>query len=167
MPRSFSTSHGRRSDPKLFNVPNDLQPNTFSGEGDERAHLDVDLSMSIHTWSSIPGRPAVNVKQERTIEATWTTPSDLEAAHAWMRQDKANRMVEGEQRFPWGHNQILWERVDKSKPIGFTCVGGQRWLSFYPEAEQPGGCLHNYTGDEFKRHYSPEFPFFEGCGRGR
>ena len=49
MPRSFSTSHGRRSDPKLFNVPNDSHPNTFSGEGDERAHLDVDLQTLVDT----------------------------------------------------------------------------------------------------------------------
>ena len=57
-------------------------------------------------------------------------------------------------RFPWGQDQVLWERVDKSKPIGFTDGGGIRWLSFYPEAErgrggpgacEPGGGLHNYT----------------------
>ena len=64
-------------------------------------------------------------------------------------------------RFPWGQDQVLWERVDKSKPIGFTDGGGIRWLSFYPEAErgrggpgpcEPGGCLHNYTAsDEFKK----------------
>ena len=70
-------------------------------------------------------------------------------------------MVECVQRFPWGQDQVLWERVDKSKPIGFTDGGGIRWLSFYPEAErgrggpgacEPGGCLHNYTAsDEFKK----------------
>ena len=47
MPRSFSTSHGRRSDPKLFNVPNDLQPNTFSGEGDERPRTSAHALMSM------------------------------------------------------------------------------------------------------------------------
>ena len=50
MPHSFSSEHGRRSDPKLFNVPNDSHVhNTLGGEGDERPHLDVDLQMLVDT----------------------------------------------------------------------------------------------------------------------
>ena len=49
MPHSFSTAHGRRSDPKLFNVPNDSHLNTLFGEGDERAYLDVDLQILVDT----------------------------------------------------------------------------------------------------------------------
>ena len=49
MPRSFSSWHGRRADPRLFNVPNDSDPNSFSGEGDERTHLDVDLETLVDT----------------------------------------------------------------------------------------------------------------------
>ena len=46
MPRSFSTWHGRRPDPKLFSVPSDSTPPNSHGEaldkvGDES--LDVDL----------------------------------------------------------------------------------------------------------------------------
>ena len=106
--------------------------------------------MAMQTWDNMGGWPDANVKQVRTLEPGWFTPSDWEAAHAWMQQDKANRVIEGVQRVPYGHNQVLWERVDKSKPIGFTRGGGVRWLSFYPEAEQLGGCMHNYTGDSFR-----------------
>ena len=108
--------------------------------------------MAMQTWQPLPGWPGANAEKVRTIKATWTAASDVKEAHAWMQQDKANRVIEGVQRFPYGHDQVLWARVDKSKPIGFECTKlGVRWLSFYPEAEQPGGCLHNYTGDEFKK----------------
>ena len=47
---SSPNEHGRRSDPKLFNVPNDSHVhNTLGGEGDERPHLDVDLQMLVDT----------------------------------------------------------------------------------------------------------------------
>ena len=87
--------------------------------------------------------PDANAKQV-------STHKNWEEADAWMQQDKANRVIEGVQRAPYGHSQVLKERVDKSKPIGFTCGAGIRWLRFYPEAEQLGGCLHNYTGDKFR-----------------
>ena len=108
--------------------------------------------MAMKTWSPIVGRPGANANQVRTLEPGWFTPSDWDEAHAWMQQDKANRVIEGVQLVPYGHKQVLWERVDKSKPIGFTRGGllGRSWLSFYPEAEQLGGCLHNYTGDSFR-----------------
>ena len=48
MPRSFSSWHGRRPDPKLFNVPNDSPPNAHLGEG-EHDHLDVDLQTLVDT----------------------------------------------------------------------------------------------------------------------
>jgi hypothetical protein len=48
MPRSFSSWHGRRPDPKLFNVPNDSPPNALLGEG-EHDHLDVDLQTLVDT----------------------------------------------------------------------------------------------------------------------
>ena len=125
---------------------------------------------AMQTWA-IPGWPGANAKRERTITPPgwspwnlgmgWSPARDMLEAHAWMGQDMSNRMVECVQRFPWGQDQVLWERVDKSKPIGFTDGGGIRWLSFYPEAErgrggpgpcEPGGCLHNYTAsDEFKK----------------
>ena len=124
----------------------------------------------MQTWA-IPGWPGANAKRERTITPPgwspwnlgmgWSPARDMLEAHAWMGQDMSNRMVECVQRFPLGQDQVLWERVDKSKPIGFTDGGGIRWLSFYPEAErarggpgacEPGGCLHNYTAsDEFKK----------------
>ena len=49
MTRSFSTVHGRHSDPKHFNVPNDSHMNTLFGEGDERAYLAVDLQTLVDT----------------------------------------------------------------------------------------------------------------------
>ena len=66
MPRSFSTSHGRRSDPKLFNVPNDSHPNTFSGEGDERAHLDVDLQTLVDTLLGPEDSAALSASKKPT-----------------------------------------------------------------------------------------------------
>ena len=48
MPRSFSSWHGRRPDPKLFNVPNDSPPNPLALEG-EHDHLDVDLQTLVDT----------------------------------------------------------------------------------------------------------------------
>ena len=108
--------------------------------------------MAMQMWNPMVGWPGANAKQVRTLEPGWFTPSDWDEAHAWMQKDKANRLIEGVQRAPYGHNQVLWERVDKSKPIGFTRGGllGRSWLSFYPEAEQLGGCMHNYTGDSFR-----------------
>ena len=45
----------------------------------------------------------------------------------------------------WEDKQVLWERVDKNKPSGFTpCrTDGTAYpkLNFYPEARWPGGCL--------------------------
>ena len=51
-----------------------------------------------------------------------------------MQQDKANRVIEGVKRAPWGQDQLLWERVDKSKPIKLDLYLGigivpSRWLS--------------------------------------
>ena len=69
MPRSFSTSHGRRSDPKLFNVPNDSHPNTFSGEGDERAHLDVDLQTLVDTLLGPEDSAALSASKKPTGSA--------------------------------------------------------------------------------------------------
>ena len=67
-------------------------------------------------------------------------------------RQKANRVVEGVQLaglIGGHHKQVEWERVDKSKPFGFSAKGhttGTRWLKsllpvYYPEANQPGGCL--------------------------
>ena len=81
--------------------------------------------------------PSANAKQV-------STHKNWEEADAWMQQDKANRVVEGVQQYLWGHKQVEWERVDKSKPFGFSAKGhtaGTRWLNYYPEANQPGGCL--------------------------
>ena len=125
-------------------------------------------AMSIQTWDfqGINRLFGANAKRERTIEPgwlPWAFLSDVKEAQAWMQQDKANRVIEGVQRVPYGHNQVLWERVDKSKPIGFTRGGGVRWLSFYPEAEQLGGCLHNYTGDKFRKEME-HLEFRKGLG---
>ena len=49
MPRSFSSWHGRRPDPKLFNVPNDSPPNGLPVEGEQSDHLDVDLQTLVDT----------------------------------------------------------------------------------------------------------------------
>ena len=49
MPRSFSSWHGRRPDPKLFNVPNDSPPNGLPVEGEQSDHLDVDLQSLVDT----------------------------------------------------------------------------------------------------------------------
>ena len=49
MPRSFSSWHGRRPDPKLFNVPNDSPPNGPPVEGEQNDHLDVDLQTLVDT----------------------------------------------------------------------------------------------------------------------
>eukprot|EP00964_Phaeocystis_antarctica_P108070 scaffold72715_cov51-Phaeocystis_antarctica.AAC.2 len=101
--------------------------------------------MAMKQWDTLLGWPGANAKHVRTLEPGWFTPSDWDEAHTWMQKDKANRVIEGVQRVPYGHNQVLWERVDKSKPIGFTRGPGARWLSFYPEAEQLGGCLHDVS----------------------
>ena len=84
-------------------------------------------------------------------------------------------MIECVQPFAYGHNQVLWERVDKSRSVGFvrraTVRGAHsklplerwltvRWLSFYPEAEQPGGagCLHGnllWPEEIISREFAP------------
>ena len=48
MPRSFSTPHGRRADPKLFNVP-DSHIHSFSNGGDERA---MEMTQPPATWET-------------------------------------------------------------------------------------------------------------------
>ena len=109
--------------------------------------------MSIQTWDfqGINRLFGANAKRERTIEPgwlPWAFLSDVKEAQAWMQQDKAKRVIEGVQRAPYGQDQLLWERVDKSKPIKLdlylgTGIVPSRWLSFYPEANEPEGCLHN------------------------
>ena len=37
-----------------------------------------------------------------------------------IQEDRANRMIECVQPFAYGHNQVLWERVDKSRSVGFV-----------------------------------------------
>lgn len=106
----------------------------------------------VSTMQSCPARagwPSANAKQAGTITAGWFAASDVEKAHTWMQQDKVNRIVEGVQLFPYGHKHVLWERVDKTKPIGFTKGGGTHWLDYYPEANQPGGILWDsgFEGD--------------------
>ena len=77
------------------------------------------------------GWPRDNAKQ--------STHKNRGEAHAWMEQDKANRVVEGV--------QIGWELVDKSKPFVFGRSNlpwggnGTSSLNYHPEANQPGGCL--------------------------
>ena len=65
------------------------------------------------------GWPRDNAKQ--------STHKNRGEAHAWMEQDKANRVVEGVQQYLWGHKQVEWERVDKSKPFGFGWSGVSGW----------------------------------------
>ena len=64
--------------------------------------------------------PDANAKQV-------STHKNWEEADAWMQQDKANRVVEGVQQYLWGHKQVEWERVDKSKPFGFGWSGVSGW----------------------------------------
>ena len=64
--------------------------------------------------------PSANAKQV-------STHKNWEEADAWMQQDKANRVVEGVQQYLWGHKQVEWERVDKSKPFGFGWSGVSGW----------------------------------------
>ena len=97
--------------------------------------------MSMKSCDARAGWPSANAKQAGTITAGWFAASDVEKAHTWMQEDKVNRIVEGVQLFPYGQKHVLWERVDKTKPIGFTQGGGEHWLDYYPEANQPGGIL--------------------------
>ena len=98
------------------------------------------------------GWPSANGKQVGTITAGWFAASDAGKAHTWMQEDKVNRIVEGVQLFPYGHKHVLWERVDKTKPIGFKKGGGVHWLDYYPEANQPGGILWDsgFEGEAFE-----------------
>jgi len=59
----------------------------------------------------------------------------------WMKQDRSDRVIEGVQKF-LHHEQVCWERCDKSRPMGFKYGSGDRWLNYYDDALQPGGCLH-------------------------
>ena len=112
----------------------------------------------VETWDSFEGWPSTNAKKKGTLESGWFGPSKVGAAHAWLRHDPANRMIEGVQLWPWGHKQVLWERVDKTKPIGFkrgkAHTPGKRGLSFYVATQQnselqppAGGCLCNLGGN--------------------
>ena len=104
---------------------------------------------SMQTCNLVGGWPGANAKQLSTITAGWFAASDKEKAHTWMQEDKVNRIVEGVQLAPYEHKHVLWERVDKTKPIGFTKGGGTHWLDYYPEANQPGGILWDsgFEGD--------------------
>ena len=117
----------------------------------------------MQTFSSVPGSPFHNTLKVRTDWGGWLFPRpDFGAANAWMRQDKANRMVELNQQWPYGLNQVWWQRTDENHPIGFTQADGQRWLYYYPEAmaglSTPGDCLHNAT-------YSGPVLFPEGLSK--
>ena len=78
-------------------------------------------------------------RRRQNAHAKQSTHKNRGEAHAWMEQDKANRVVEGV--------QIGWERVDKSKPFVFGRSNlpwggnGTSSLNYHPEANQPGGCL--------------------------
>ena len=102
--------------------------------------------MSLIT-SDINAWPSANA----TEVARWDSWED---ANAWMQKDKANRLVEGLVQGNGTHKQVLWERVDKTKPIGFkrgkAHTPGKRGLSFYVATQQnselqppAGGCLFN------------------------
>ena len=118
----------------------------------------------VSTMQSCPARagwPSANAKQAGTITAGWFAASDVEKAHTWMQQDKVNRIVEGVQLAPYEHKHVLWERVDKTKPIGWVCAihspSIQRWsqLDYYPEANQEGGMLW-HSGFEIRVGLYPE-----------
>ena len=80
MPHSFSSEHGRHSDPKLFNVPNDSHVhNILSGEGDERPHLDVDLEALVDTWLGPEDAVAALSASEMPTETSSTVLSPVPA----------------------------------------------------------------------------------------
>ena len=83
------------------------------------------MSLSTRDINAWPSANATEV-------ARWDS---WEKANAWMKKDKANRLVEGLIENT-KHKQVLWERVDKTKytPLEFGRSGAQRWLNFYPEA---------------------------------
>ena len=88
------------------------------------------------TTQDINAWPSANAKEMGRWES-W------EQADAWMQQDKANRLVEGVVRGHRSHEQVLWERVDKNKDMRFDYghAGTTRWLNFYTQASESGGCL--------------------------
>ena len=81
------------------------------------------MSLQTHQDTNYDTRdewPSVNAKQVSTHK-NWAD------ADAWMKDDKASRVVEGVQMGPnlgGHHKQVEWERVDKSKPFGFGKGGG-------------------------------------------
>ena len=151
--------------------------------------------MSIQTWDfqGINRLFGANAKRERTIEPgwlPWAFLSDVKEAQAWMQQDKANRVIEGVQRAPYGQDQLLWERVDKSKPIKLDLYLGigivpSRWLSLAstrkpmcttnglqrgPDTDLPELLLLFELVDEFKkekRSISGMHDWCHGMVRGR
>ena len=102
------------------------------------------MSLIVYNMNGWPRTNATEVSRDKN----W------EQADAWMKQDKANRLVEGVGN---NHEQVCWERVDKSKPFewGYGNPGDKRWINFYPEARQQGGCLWS---DRFGRAISAWFP---------
>ena len=82
------------------------------------------------------GVPSINGQMVRRIEHVgWGINSlNWEEARDWMLEDKANRIVETVQKVY--STQVLWERVDKTKPMQLAPKGlGVNWLNFYPEAQ--------------------------------
>ena len=84
------------------------------------------MSLIVYNMNGWPRTNATEVSRDKN----W------EQADAWMKQDKANRLVEGLVQGNGTHKQVLWERVDKTKNTPFQRGGSGtwRWLNFYPEA---------------------------------
>ena len=82
------------------------------------------------------GVPSINGQMVRRIEHVgWgINRKSWDEARDWMLKDKANRIVETVQGvYP---TQVLWERIDKTKPMQLAPKGlGINWLNFYPEAK--------------------------------
>ena len=70
--------------------------------------------------------PSANAKEAHTHhQGTCGPPPRMWKRHTrgcrkTIQEDRANRMIECVQPFAYGHNQVLWERVDKSRSVGFV-----------------------------------------------